>query len=69
VRDTGGKDSIGRFAIIDSNQLMFMLLDDAKIHPNYDVGVWLSTPFLAQSLEKMFNDSWSSFTPISKVKK
>lgn len=47
-----------RFAIIDSNQLMFMLLDDEKFHPNYDVGIWISTEFFAQALEQLFELAW-----------
>ena len=58
----------GRFAIVDSSQLLFMLLDDKTVHPNYDVAVWLSTALFAQSLEQMFELSWKGFTPLSKVK-
>ena len=58
----------GRFAVIDSNQLMFMLLDDKTVHPNYDVAVWLSTEYFAKSLDQMFNLSWDNFTPLNKVK-
>ena len=58
----------GRFAIIDSAQLMFMLLDDKSIHPNYDVAVWLSTDFFAQAMAGLIEQSWKSFTPLSKVK-
>lgn len=58
----------GRFAVVDSNQLLFMLLDDKSVHPNYDVGVWLSTEFFAQSLEQMFELSWKEFAPLSKIK-
>ena len=47
-----------RFLIIDSNQLMFMLLDDEKFHPNYDIGVWINTEFFAQALEQMFELAW-----------
>lgn len=47
-----------RFTIIDSNQIMFMLLDDEKFHPNYDIGVWINTEFFAQSLEQMFELAW-----------
>ena len=43
-----------RFVIIDGNQVMFMLLDDEKFHPNYDVGVWISTEFFAKALEQLF---------------
>ena len=47
-----------RFVIIDSNQLMFMLLDDEKFHPNYDIGVWINTEFFAQTLEQLFELAW-----------
>jgi sugar-specific transcriptional regulator TrmB len=47
-----------RFVIVDGNQLMFMLLDDEKFHPNYDVGIWISTEFFAQALEQMFDIAW-----------
>jgi len=60
--------SQGRFVIVDSAQLMFMLLDDKTIHPNYDVAIWLSTEFFAQALEVLFEESWRSFTPLKKLK-
>jgi len=47
-----------RFVVIDSKQLMFMLLDDEKFHPNYDIGVWINTEFFAQALEQMFEMAW-----------
>ena len=47
-----------RFVIIDSNELMFMLLDDEKFHPNYDIGVWINTEFFSQALEQMFELAW-----------
>jgi sugar-specific transcriptional regulator TrmB len=50
-----------RFIIIDSNQLMFMLLDDEKFHPNYDVGIWVNTEFFAQALEQIFDIAWKDF--------
>ncbi|MCR4327415.1 MAG: hypothetical protein NUV46_02440 [Nanoarchaeota archaeon] len=53
-----------RFTIIDSNQVMFMLLDDEKFHPNYDVGVWINTEFFAQALEQMFELAWKEMKPI-----
>jgi len=58
----------GRFSIIDSEQVMFMLLDDKAVHPNYDVAVWLSTEYFAKALEQMFELAWNDFTPLSKVK-
>ncbi|MCW8966458.1 MAG: hypothetical protein OQK82_07210 [Candidatus Pacearchaeota archaeon] len=53
-----------RFTIIDSNQLMFMLLDDEKFHPNYDIGVWINTQFFAQALEQMFELAWKEMKSI-----
>lgn len=47
-----------RFIIVDGNQLMFMLVDDEKFHPNYDVGIWVNTEFFAQALESMFDIAW-----------
>lgn len=53
-----------RFAIIDGNQLMFMLLDDEKFHPNYDIGVWINTEFFAQALEGLFELAWKEMKPV-----
>ena len=53
-----------RFVIIDSNQLMFMLLDDEKFHQNYDVGIWINTEFFAQALEQMFDLAWKEMKPV-----
>ena len=53
-----------RFIIIDSNQLMFMLLDDEKFHPNYDIGVWINTEFFAQALEQLFDLAWKDMKPV-----
>ena len=53
-----------RFMIIDSTQLMFMLLDDEKFHPNYDVGIWINTQFFAQALEQMFELAWKEMKAV-----
>ncbi len=60
------KDFKGRFSIVDGQQVMFMLMDDEKIHPNYDVGIWINTDFFAKSLEQMFESSWSKAPSIKK---
>jgi len=52
------QDIKARFVIIDGNQLMFMLLDDEKFHPNYDIGIWINTEFFAQALEQLFELAW-----------
>jgi len=53
-----------RFVIIDGNQVMFMLLDDEKFHPNYDVGVWISTEFFARALEQLFELAWKDMKSV-----
>ena len=53
-----------RFAIVDSNQLLFMVLDDEIVHPNYDVAIWLSTDFFASAMEQLFEAAWKSFNSI-----
>lgn len=53
-----------RFLIIDSTQLMFMLLDDEKFHPNYDIGVWINTEFFARALEELFELAWKEMSVV-----
>mgnify|MGYP001618999423 CR=1 FL=1 len=53
-----------RFVIIDSNQIMFMLLDDEKFHPNYDIGIWINTEFFAKALEQMFELAWKDMKKV-----
>jgi len=54
----------GRFAIVDGQQLLFMVLDDEDVHPNYDVAIWLSTDFLANAMEQLFEAAWKGFKAI-----
>ncbi|MEK6850511.1 MAG: helix-turn-helix domain-containing protein [Nanoarchaeota archaeon] len=67
VKDSAGLGLNGRFVIVDSEEIMFMLLDDKTVHPNYDVAVWLSTEFFARALEQMFEVAWKEFTPLGKA--
>jgi len=53
-----------RFAIVDSEQLLFMVLDDDKVHPNYDVAIWLSTDFFANAMEQLFEAAWKGFKAV-----
>lgn len=60
--------SYGRFAVVDEKDMMFMLLDDKNVHPNYDVAVWLQSDYFAKSLGQMFSASWGSFPAWNKRK-
>ena len=66
IKDT--KDVASRFMIVDKKEMMFMLLDDKEVHPSYDVGVWVNTPFFAQSISNMFNMVYS-MAKETKIKK
>ena len=49
-----------RFCIVDGKELMFMVLDDDEVHPTYDVGIWINTPYFASALNSMFDVAWNS---------
>jgi sugar-specific transcriptional regulator TrmB len=51
-------DISGRFCIVDDKQLLFMLMDDNDVHPTYDMGLWVNTPFFAKTMNKMFEKVW-----------
>ena len=57
-----------RFAIIDAKDMMFMILNDDNVHQSYDVGVWVNTPFFANTMEQLFESAWKDMTPLSKMK-
>jgi sugar-specific transcriptional regulator TrmB len=61
VRDARIK---GRFLIVDRKEVIFMVMDDADVHPTYDVGIWINTPFFAQALEDMFELAWKDMKKI-----
>lgn len=47
-----------RFCIVDNKHLTFMLMDDKEVHPTYDVGVWVQSPYFASSFSQIFEDQW-----------
>ena len=49
-----------RFVITDDKEIMFMVLDDKDVHANYDVGIWMNTPFFSKALIDMFNVVWNN---------
>ncbi|MFH1771078.1 MAG: helix-turn-helix domain-containing protein, partial [archaeon] len=55
IRDCKTK---GRFCLVDKKEITFMLLDDEKVHPTYDVGVWVNTEFFSETLLELFNLAW-----------
>ena len=53
-----------RFVIVDSTQIMFMLLDDDKFHPNYDIGVWIKKEFFEKKFEQLFELAWNDLKAV-----
>lgn len=59
------EDINARFCIIDGKQITFMLLDDSDVHPTYDSGVWVNTPFFSSALKQMFETEWGKMKSIN----
>jgi HTH-type transcriptional regulator, sugar sensing transcriptional regulator len=60
---------IGRFTIVDSSEIVFMVMNDGEVHPTYDVGIWVNTPFFSQALEGLFELAWKEMKPVKDVLK
>ena len=56
-------DDNARFTIIDGKDLTFMVMNDKEVHPTYDVGIWVNTPFFAGALENLFDMAWKVMKP------
>jgi sugar-specific transcriptional regulator TrmB len=56
VRHTN--DIKSRFCVVDGKEVVFMVLDDKEVHPTYDVGIWVNTPFFASALDNLFSLAW-----------
>jgi HTH-type transcriptional regulator, sugar sensing transcriptional regulator len=61
IRDCKTK---ARFVIVDGKELVFMILDDADVHPTYDIGIWINTPFFSAAMEDLFELGWKEMKKI-----
>tara|TARA_B100001971_G_C18267426_1_gene594813 strand:- start:11408 stop:12238 length:831 start_codon:yes stop_codon:yes gene_type:complete len=61
-------NSNARFCIVDGKELVFMALDDKDVHPTYDIGIWVTTPFFAKALDDLFSSSWKHMKAVDDVK-
>jgi sugar-specific transcriptional regulator TrmB len=52
-----------RFCVVDNKDVIFMILDDKEVHPTYDVGIWVKTPFFASALNSLFDVAWKDMKP------
>ena len=46
-------DVKSRFVISDDKDVLFMLMDNKDVHPNYDSAIWVRSPFFAGTLLNM----------------
>jgi hypothetical protein len=60
---------VGRFTLVDASEIVFMVMDDAAVHPTYDVGIWVNTPFFTKALEDLFELAWKQMKPAKEVLK
>ncbi|MBW3001748.1 hypothetical protein KY338_01140 [Candidatus Woesearchaeota archaeon] len=60
VADVRNTDSKARFCIVDGKEIVFMVLDDKEVHPTYDVGIWVNSPFYAKAMESLFDTAWKT---------
>jgi HTH-type transcriptional regulator, sugar sensing transcriptional regulator len=61
-------DAQARFIVVDGKEIIFMIMNDMDVHPTYDIGIWINTPFFSQALENLFEIAWNSMEPV-KIKK
>jgi HTH-type transcriptional regulator, sugar sensing transcriptional regulator len=69
VAEVRHTDSKARFIVVDGKELIFMVLDDMEVHPTYDIGIWVNTPFFASALEELFELAWNEMKPLKEVAK
>ncbi len=58
-----------RFIVVDGEEIMFMIVDDEEVLPNYDTGIWLNSPFLANAIKGLFEYVWKDLKDIKIVEK
>jgi sugar-specific transcriptional regulator TrmB len=68
VAEVKHTNSKARFCVVDGKELVFMVLDDAEVHPTYDIGVWVKTPFFAKAMDNMFDLAWKGMKPMPPTK-
>ncbi|MEM4245460.1 MAG: helix-turn-helix domain-containing protein [Candidatus Nanoarchaeia archaeon] len=56
-----------RFIVVDDKELMFMVMHDDEVHPTYDVGIWINTPYFASALNNMFDQNWQTLEAADKL--
>ncbi|MBW2996095.1 hypothetical protein KY332_02210 [Candidatus Woesearchaeota archaeon] len=53
-----------RFTVVDDKDIIFMVMDDKDVHPTYDVGIWVKSPFFASAMTNLFDASWKDMKQV-----
>jgi len=48
-----------RFVTIDGKDIVFMTMNDEEVHPSYDMGIWVKTPYFTAAIDEMFQAAWN----------
>tara|TARA_Y100000310_G_scaffold343233_2_gene449911 strand:+ start:1316 stop:2143 length:828 start_codon:yes stop_codon:yes gene_type:complete len=56
-KDVQGMDA--RFCVVDNKEVVFMTLHDKEVHPTYDLGIWVKTPYFGKALGQLFDQTWN----------
>ncbi|MFT4303302.1 MAG: TrmB family transcriptional regulator [Candidatus Woesearchaeota archaeon] len=64
VAEVKHTDAKARFTIVDGKELIFMVMDDEEVHPTYDIGIWVNTPFFASALQTLFEVAWKGLKKV-----
>jgi len=67
VAEVRNTDSKARFCVVDGKEIIFMVIDDSEVHPTYDIGIWVNTPFFANAMKELFDLAWEEMKPIKKA--
>lgn len=62
-------DSKARFCVVDGKEIIFMVMNDDEVHPTYDVGIWVNTPFFANAIENLYDLAWKGMKPAKELMK
>ena len=69
VAEVRHTDAKARIVLVDRKEILFMINDDGEVHPTYDVGIWVNTPFFANALEELFELAWVDMKPAKQMLK
>jgi len=69
VAEVRHTESKARFTVVDGKEIIFMVIDDSEVHPTYDIGIWVNTPFFANAMNELFDLAWQEMKPATKLVK